>query len=152
LDRHQSDGAAEIVERAIGELAELEDIVWFRFSAFGGLPRPRQSSPRYIDGFRQLCQLIAARLPRLLTGESSCHLPVESREKAAFYRTLVADLPIVVRESAQTAERWIAHPAACSYVAGNVVNVGEAIRRRRYWAALSVDHMRRFATDRAVVI
>jgi hypothetical protein len=85
LNRHQTDGAADIVERAIAELAELDHIVWFRFSAFGGLPRPRQSSPRYIDAFRQLCQLIAARLPRLRTGEACCHLPVESREKFAFY-------------------------------------------------------------------
>jgi hypothetical protein len=152
LQRHETDSAARLIERAIDELGQLAVITWFRFSAFGGLPSPRHSTPKYIDAFRQLCQLLAARLPRLATGEACCHLPVESREKSAFYRTLLADLPITVRESCQTVERWLSHPGACSYVAGNLVTTGEAIRRRRYWAALSLAHMRRSATNRPVVI
>jgi hypothetical protein len=152
LSRHLESDPAALIERAIDELGQLDVITWFRFSAFGGLPSPRQSSPDYIDAFRRLGQLLAARVPRLATGEACCHLPIESREKSAFYRTLLADLPITVRESCQTIERWLSHPQASSYVAGNLVSDGEAIRRRRYWAALSVAHMRRSATGRHVVI
>ena len=103
LARHETLPASLIVGRAQIEL-EREELYqkparpWFRFSTNGSLPgrvkalRDRQ----FIARLRSLLETINRRM-----GRGRCHLPVETAEKAAFYRETVGDL-VTVRESIQT--------------------------------------------------
>lgn len=103
LARHETLPASVIVGRAQIEL-DREELYgkparpWFRFSTNGSLPgrtkatRDRQFIPR----LRGLLKTINRR-----SGRGRCHMPVETAEKALFYRQTVGDL-VTVRESIQT--------------------------------------------------
>ena len=103
LARHDSLPASLIVGRAQIELErealyQKQPRPWFRFSTDGSVPgrvkatRDRQFIPR----LRQLLKTIRQR-----SGLDRVHFPVETAEKAAFYREAIGDL-CTVRESIQT--------------------------------------------------
>lgn len=103
LARHDMLPASVIVGRAQIEL-DREELYgkparpWFRFSTDGSVPgRVKASRDRqYIPRLRHLLETIRRR-----SGLNRVHFPVETPEKARFYRETVGDL-CTVRESIQT--------------------------------------------------
>lgn len=103
LGRHETLPASLIVGRAQIEL-DREELYnkparpWFRLSTNGSVPgRSKAGKDRnFIPRLRQLLDTINRR-----SGRGRCHFPVETAEKAAFYRESVGDL-VTVRESIQT--------------------------------------------------
>jgi hypothetical protein len=140
LERHESIRASVIVGRALVEFSAMAlrgvSVPWFRFSTNGALPEPAtaRADRRFVPLLREL--LIALR------GRSvPVHFPVESAEKAAFYRSIAGDL-VTVRESIQTPEMTpetiATHPAPagpCSFTAGEGVPAGPNKRARILAAA-----------------
>lgn len=140
LERHENLPASVIVGRALVEISSmlLRGIIvpWFRFSTNGALPTEKQARAdrRFIPLFRELCAKLRAH-------DIPVHLPVESAEKAEFYRSIVGDI-VVVRESIQTPDmcpETIADHAipagACSFTAGESVGAGPNKRARILAAA-----------------
>jgi hypothetical protein len=140
LKRHEQLPASVVVGRAIVEVGAMllhgVSIPWFRFSTNGALPSPAaaKSDRRFIPLFRELLEKLSAR-------SVPVHLPVESAEKAEFYRGIVGGLA-VVRESIQTPnmgpETIENHPipaGPCSFTAGENVGAGPAKRARILAAA-----------------
>jgi hypothetical protein len=140
LERHEQLPSSVIVGRALVELSAMLlrgiAVPWFRFSTNGALPGPAaaRADRRFIPLFREL-------LATLRAHSVPVHLPVESAEKAAFYRGIVGGLA-VVRESIQTPnmgpETIATHtiPAGpCSFTAGEDVGAGPAKRARILAAA-----------------
>jgi hypothetical protein len=141
LDRHEAAPASAIVAKALHEL-EREKMhgrpprPWFRFSTNGALPKPAAALAD-----RLFIPRVRALLSFLKNAGTPCHLPVESAEKAAFYREQLNGL-VVVRESIQTPDMnpdtIAAHPipaGACSFTAGERVGKGAHKRRRILEAA-----------------
>lgn len=141
LDRHEAAPASWIVNKALHEL-EREALYqkparpWFRFSTNGALPMPAVAiaDRPFLPAMRALLTFNRKR-------GTPVHLPVESAEKAAFYREHVGDLA-VVRESIQTPcmtpDTIARHPipaGACSFTAGEEVKAGPHKRRRILEAA-----------------
>jgi hypothetical protein len=140
LERHESLPASTIVGRA---LVELDAIVrrgivppWMRISTNGAVPPPAvaRADRRFLPLLRQF--LSACR-----RAGSPVHFPVESAEKAAFYREHVGDL-VTIRESIQTANMCPAtiasHPVPSgpvSFTAGEDVGAGPNKRARIIAAA-----------------
>jgi len=152
LDRHEQAPASAIAGKALLEL-EREQLYgrparpWFRFSTNGALPaRAAALADRlFIPRMRAL-------LTHLRGRSTPAHLPVESADKAAFYREQLGEL-VVVRESIQTPDMSPATIAGhaipagpCSFTAGESVGRGPNKRRRileaadaaaRAWAQLT---------------
>jgi hypothetical protein len=141
LDRHEQTIASRIVAKALLEL-EREEMYgrpprpWFRFSTNGALPSPADALAD-----RPFLPRMRALLAHLKRRGTPVHLPVESAEKAVFYREqLGAD--VIVRESIQTphmnADTIAAHaiPAGpCSFTAGEDVGNKPGKRMRILAAA-----------------
>lgn len=139
LDRHEAIPAERIVRKALHEL-EREELhgrparPWLRFSTNGALPMPQNAPSRLITALRALLAFTNRR-------GTPVHLPVESAEKAAFYREQLGDI-VTVRESIQTPdmtpETIERHPipaGACSFTAGESVAPGAGKRSRILAAA-----------------
>lgn len=140
LGRHEALPASVIVGRALVELGALllrgVVVPWFRFSTNGALPAEREARAD-----RRFLPLLRELLSTLRAHSIPVHFPVESAEKAAFYRSIVGDL-VTVRESIQTPrmnpETIAAHdiPAGpCSFTAGEDVGAGPNKRARILAAA-----------------
>ena len=101
LDRHEAAAASALTAKALHEL-ERERLhgrparPWFRFSTNGALPKPAAALAD-----RLFIPRVRALLAFLNGAGTPSHFPVESPEKAAFYREHVGDL-VTVRESIQT--------------------------------------------------
>jgi hypothetical protein len=139
LVRHEMSDASIIVGRAIIETTRIlfdASIPWFRFSTNGSLPQPAdaRADRRFLPLLRELCgKLVGHSVP--------VHLPVESADKASFYREAVGDL-VCVRESLQIADlspETIATHAIpsgpVSFTAGKSVTAGKDKLRRILAAA-----------------
>jgi hypothetical protein len=74
--------------------------LWFRFSVSGTAPSawefPKAQLLTWRRAFRSFCEHLIA-----LGYAGKIHFPVETRRKAAFYRRILAGLPIVVRRTIQ---------------------------------------------------
>jgi hypothetical protein len=141
LARHEAAPASWIAGKALVELEReaLHDRParpWFRVSTNGALPKPAAAvaDRLFIPRFRALLAFNRKR-------GTPVHLPVESLEKAAFYREHVGDLA-VVRESIQTPDMSPATiakhaiPAGpVSFTAGESVGKGKDKRKRILAAA-----------------
>jgi hypothetical protein len=110
LERHATISPTRIIRRALGELQRKRrrgtQVPWLRLATNGSLPKPRQTDQAFIDAFRDLVAYCAqANIPM--------HIPVESAEKAAFYRQALQGR-VVVRQTVQNLEEFlnIATPAA----------------------------------------
>jgi hypothetical protein len=140
LERHEVLPASTIVGRALVELGAmlLRGTVppWVRISTSGAVPEPTaaRADRRFIPLLREF-------LGTAKKSGAPVHFPVESAEKAEFYRGAVGDL-VTIRESIQTPhmgpETIAAHaiPAgAVSFTAGEDVGPGPAKRSRILAAA-----------------
>jgi hypothetical protein len=140
LERHEQLPASVIVGRALVELSAMilrgRIPPWFRFSTNGAIPGPAaaRADRRFIPLLREL-------LTTTRKAGIPVHLPVESAEKAAFYREAIGGLA-VVRESIQTPNMCPdtiadhAIPAGpCSFTAGEEVGAGPNKRARILAAA-----------------
>lgn len=138
LERHEQLPSSMVVGRALIEL-EREALYdhaprpWYRFSTNGSVPGKRKAlrDRQFLPRLRQLLEFANKR-----SGSGRVHFPVESAEKAAFYREQIGDL-VTVRESLQTPdmtpERIAAHPipaGAVSFTAGESVPAGANKRLR----------------------
>lgn len=143
LARHEQLPASVIVGRALAEL-EREALYdraprpWVRVSTNGSVPgkRKAQRDRQFLPRLRQLLEFINRR-----SGRGRVHFPVESAEKATFYRQAIGDL-VTIRESLQTPgmtpERIATHPipaGAVSFTAGESVPAGPGKRLRVLAAA-----------------
>jgi hypothetical protein len=140
LDRHEKLPASIVTGKALVELSRAilhgAAVGWLRISTNGAVPQPTEAlaDRRFIPLLRQLLETAQrAGIP--------VHFPVESAEKAAFYREHIGDL-VTIRESIQThdmcADTIAGHdiPAgACSFTAGENVGAGPNKRGRILAAA-----------------
>jgi hypothetical protein len=140
LDRHEKLPASVVAGKAVVELSRAilygVFVGWLRISTNGAVPPPKEAlaDRRFIPLLREFLGVAGgAGIP--------VHFPVESAEKAEFYRAQVGDL-VTVRESIQTPEMSPetieTHdiPAgACSFTAGENVGAGPGKRARILAAA-----------------
>lgn len=156
LARHEISDPARLVGRAMIELHRLmlrRAVPWFRFSTNGSLPQPStvRGDRRFASLLRELCGMLrGAAVP--------VHLPVETAEKADFYRGIVGDL-VVVRESIQTpcmTPDTIAHHAIptgpASFTAGEDVGPGPNKLRRILDAAAAAARAWSARTGRRCIV
>ena len=144
LARHEELPASLIVGRARHEL-EREALYdkaprpWIRFSTNGSVPGKRKAmrDSSYIPKLRALLEWLIGKRD----AQGRIHFPVESAEKAEFYREHIGDL-IVVRESLQTpkmdSETISSHrvpSGPVSFTAGEWVEPGKDKRLRVLRAA-----------------
>lgn len=140
LERHETLPASTIVGRALVELSSMllrgKSVPWLRISTNGAVPSPESATAdrRFVPLLREL--LTVARRAGV-----PVHFPVESAEKAEFYRRAVGELA-TVRESVQTPrmnpETIAAHPipsGPVSFTAGEEVSAGPGKRARILAAA-----------------
>ena len=141
LGRHETMQASQIVGMALVELSRMklhgqELPPWFRFTTNGAIPSKAAAiaDRRFIPLLRELLKFCNDNAMKV-------HLPVESAEKAAFYREVIGDL-VTIRESIQTHDMnadTIANHAiplgAASFTAGENVGKGPDKRKRILVAA-----------------
>lgn len=147
LKRHERMTAARLCGAALLELQRMERQgklpPWVRFSTNGSLPMPSSAGNLFLIQLRSLVQWIVDRgIP--------VHLPVESHDKAEFYREAIGDL-VTVRESLQTPGSHTTAQGAVSWVAGADIT-GKNIRARRIERARQEAKERREATGRKAVV
>ena len=115
LLRHENMDPAEIVLKAIHEIQEsLQQegpIGWLRISTNGSVPGPEQATPRFMGNMRILLAFCKEH-------NIPVHLPVETLEKARFYRERMGDL-VVVRHSAGTLSEFLNTPGAIAFTVGD---------------------------------
>jgi hypothetical protein len=158
LGRHETMKASEIVGMALVELSRLklygkELPPWFRFSTNGAIPTKEAAiaDRRFIPLLRELLKFCVANSIKV-------HLPVESAEKAAFYREVIGDL-VTIRESIQTHDmnpETIATHAiplgASSFTAGENVGKGPHKRNRILAAAAAAAAAWAMRTGRKTIV
>lgn len=123
LERAEQLGAVQVVGKALMELQDLEAKNalpdWLRFSTDGSVPNPDRVTALFITQLRALLSWCRSHGVRV-------HFPVETEQKAQFYRRAVGDL-VVIRESATGRKRFLRAVEACSAVVGKV---GTTYRQR----------------------
>lgn len=148
LHRHALTPPAILVGKALLELQTLVakgyKIPWVRISTGGSLPKPENASPLFVSQLRAFLKYAIAQ-------GALVHLPVESPEKAQFYRSIVGDF-VTVRESLQSTEAITSTPGAVSCVVGTNIRTGSNIRARRVDAAKHAARMRRQSTGRNTIV
>lgn len=140
LGRHEALPASIVTGKALVELSRAilhgSTVGWLRISTNGAVPKPAEAlaDRRFIPLLREFLETAKrAGIP--------VHFPVESAEKAAFYREKVGDL-VTIRESVQThnmgadtIEHHDIPKGACSFTAGEHVGAGPNKRARILAAA-----------------
>jgi hypothetical protein len=140
LERHEKLPASIVTGKALVELSRAvlhgKTVGWLRISTNGAVPQPAEAlaDRRFLPLLREFLQTASrAGIP--------VHFPVESAEKAAFYRQHVGDL-VTIRESIQTHNMQPSTIAghdipagACSFTAGEEVGAGPHKRARILAAA-----------------
>jgi len=141
LERHEKLPASQIIGRAFVELSRValnggKLPQWLRFSTNGALPTPAAAAAD-----RRFIPLLVETLQFAQKHTIPVHLPVETPQKAEFYRAQLGEL-VVVRESIQTPDmspETIANHAIpagpVSFTAGESVAPGENKRGRILSAA-----------------
>lgn len=131
---------------ALVELRQRTDkgkrIPWVRISTNGSLPNPRE-----VRGNKLFRSQFKALISFCRQHDIPVHIPVESYKKARFYRALLGDLA-VVRESAQSADRFINAVGSVSTVGGNK---GDG-RRSCVEQSRNIAQQRRESTGRKVIV
>ena len=144
LVRHSRTKPENVARRALSELNQLHDagiaIPWVRVSTAGSVPNPHQATPGFIEALKEL-------LEWCMDKEIPVHFPVETKAKAAFYRTKLA-WRVVVRESCTNYQRFMDTGSAATIVAGD-----ETMNRiERVIAAKKVAKDRMESTGRRTVV
>lgn len=137
LERHEAMPPALVCGVAILEIQRLVLLgappPWIRFSTAGSLPQPDsvRGDSLFASQFRALLQLCEKH-------SIPVHIPVETYSKARFYRALAGSL-VVIRESAQTRERF--------FTAAGAVSFADPTDKRRTMTE-RIDHARNLAVER----
>lgn len=126
LLRHDAMPAWKICGIAMIELQDMESRgklpPWVRFSTNGSLPMPGDVSSLFRSQLRALVIWLTSRgVP--------VHLPIETHEKADFYRGIVGDI-VTVRESLQDTGSHKTTSGPVSWVAGSTIHGKNTFRRR----------------------
>lgn len=119
LIRNRRTDPVNLLNGAAHELTDLP-LKWFRFSVSGSLPL--LYSLKYKKAFYDFCKSLIDRNVKI-------HCPVESKRKASLYRSIVADLPIVVRRTIQKKSELTTFNDCAAYVVGDTPgkhNIGPA--------------------------
>jgi hypothetical protein len=139
---HQVIGKATIEYNAL--IAKGRHVPWVRFSTNGSLPMPQDSNPLFLRQLRTFLEIV-------ISNGSQVHIPVESHEKAEYYRQAIGDL-VVIRESLQSTDDVTTQADAVSFVAGDDIRTGANIRERRTAAAKRAARDRKQATGRNTIV
>jgi hypothetical protein len=146
LERHENMPPALVCNRATLEIITAVErgivIPWARISTAGSLPQPEdvREDKAFRDAFRRLLETCRQYgIP--------VHIPVETYEKARFYRALAGDL-VVIRESAQSDRRFLRAKGAVSVVGGTP----EMSRLERVEKSRELAAKRRELTGRKTVV
>jgi hypothetical protein len=149
LDRLGRMAPAMVVGRALYELQAIRSkgasIPWVRFSSNGSLPNRADASALFVTQLRTLCLWCKQ-------NEIPIHFPVESPEKARFYREVLNGTGVVVRESLQSASRITETSGPVSFVAGDEIRDGKAIRQKRHAEARRLAKLRYEATGERTIV
>jgi hypothetical protein len=135
-------GAALVELQAIEQRGKT--IPWVRISTDGSVPQPEDADTLFVAQFKTLLKWCAQR-------SIPVHFPVESANKASFYRSIVGDI-VTVRESLQTDGLHTTTKNAVSLTAGRHITSGPNIRQRRAEHARQVAKERFFATGRKTIV
>ena len=115
LLRHERTPPENLNYLAIAELDAVETLDWFRFSAFGSVPKSKDYRRKAIrDSMDKLFTKLVEKIGR----PDRIHLPVESYSKAKAYREMAEPHGICVRESLQSSNRLKDLRGPCSIVVG----------------------------------
>lgn len=148
LKRHAKQGATFVCNAALLELQKIhlagQQVAWLRLSTGGSLPQPA-------DVTDSLRQALRALLTYCRQTGIDVHIPVETNEKAEFYRSIIGDLACI-RESLQESGSHTTAENAVSWVAGDDITTGRNIRQRRIAAAMQQAAERRQATGRKTIV
>jgi hypothetical protein len=152
-------GAMKVLALAIMQWAELQAFIraegignvrWMRISSGGSVP-PREQIPeryrkRYHALWRQLVQL-------WLSVGVKVHFPVETLEKAQYYRSFLGDL-IAIRVSSQSLESFGNATSAASCVVGEDITVktSKSVKRDRIAYARAYARERYNKTGRKSIV
>jgi hypothetical protein len=144
LQRHEAAGAHKIAIRALEELKDAvvsgQGCPWLRISTNGSVPQPNQASESFLRALNELLEFC-------LLADIPVHFPVETADKARFYRQKVG-YRAVVRESAQSLNRFLTAPGAVSFVGGDPA----MSRIERVAAAKLIASMRTRRTNRKTIV
>lgn len=148
LARHENLSPSIVLGRCLNELKTAIDkgyrVPWLRISTNGSLPQPGNVSAIL------KAQLVS--LARLCRNNGiPLHIPVETHDKAVFYRAIFGKLA-TVRESLQVESDQTIVDGAVSFTAGADIQSGRAIRLRRIEAAREAARRRRKATGRKTIV
>lgn len=91
-----------------------QDIKWFRFSAFGSVPNPETAKQN--KGFIQSLKRLITTLNKM---NIPIHFPIETKHKTDYYRSILRNMDVVVRESATSIDRFLNSKRAVAYIGGN---------------------------------
>ena len=102
LLRHERIPPENLNYLAIAELNTIKRLDWFRFSAFGSVPKSKDYRRK---AFRASMDKLFTALVKKIGRADRIHLPVESHAKAKAYREMADPHGICVRESLQSTSR-----------------------------------------------
>ncbi len=144
LRRHETMPAFAICGAALLELKDIKRrghvVPWVRFSTNGSLPKPSEvrENRLFRSQFRTLVKWC-------VDNGIPVHIPVESYDKARFYRSLVGDL-VTIRESIQNVKRFDTAVGAVS------IAVGTGKLRERIDTARKTAKSRTDSTGRKTIV
>ncbi len=144
LKRHEQAGAVRVAKRALKEIQHLiksgTKIPWVRFNTAGSFPQPRDASLTFLNIMRELLELLDQ-------NNIPVHAPVETKEKAEFYRKEFG-WRVVIRESAQSTKRFLTGRTPMTMVAGE----GDMSRKERIKSSKLMAEMRFERTGRRTFV
>lgn len=110
----------QVINMATLELRQIRElgfyVPWFRFSAFGPVPKPAQA--KAIRGFESAFQILINEIAEHVKLGCGFHFPVESVHKAKYYQQFLPE-GMTVRESCQSERTALRRDRAISWVAGS---------------------------------
>jgi len=122
LKRNYMSDPADLCQEAISDIERRTKSPpnWFRFSSFGSVPNPYtcKGNRKFRKWLRALISILDARgIP--------VHFPIETARKAAYYKLVLRNLNVVVRESATSLRRFLSAKGAVAFVGGTKENTLE---------------------------
>jgi len=152
-------GAIQVVATAIMQWGELQSLIraeglgnvqWMRISSGGSVPSESQIPARYVKRYKSLWRQLVS---LWLSVGCKVHFPVESAEKAEFYRSFLGDL-IVVRVSAQSQHAFnnVSVEASCVVGENITVKTSKSVKRDRIALARQYARERHASTGRKAIV
>jgi hypothetical protein len=159
LQTKEDIGAIQVIATAIMQWGELQSLIraegignvqWMRISSGGSVPSESQIPQRYIKRYKALWRQLVS---LWLSVGCKIHFPVETLEKAEFYRSFLGDL-ITIRVSAQSCEAFNNVNVESSCVVGENITVktSKRVKRDRIDLARQYARERYAATGRKAIV